>query len=60
MVGAGEGRGCGRAGGREGTRIRSAVAAERERMGTVISIGVQASLIIEHGYEYASGVSAFR
>ena len=33
VLGAGGARGCGRAGGREGTRIRSAVAAERERMG---------------------------
>ena len=38
VVGAGGGRGYGRAGGREGTRMRRAVAAERERMGKGLPI----------------------
>ena len=38
-VGAGVGRGCGHAGGREGTRMRRAVAVERERTPEDIPIG---------------------
>ena len=56
MVGAGGGRGCGRAGGREGTRMRRAVAVEHENGDHRIQIrGYTDKRIQIRGYKSASG-----